>query len=42
MIDNIMGNENYVSMKRIAKDQIRWIARRQQQKDNACQKPASK
>jgi len=34
MTDDIMGKENYVSMKRIAKNQTRWIARRQQQKDD--------
>jgi len=30
MIDDIMGKENYVSMKRTAEDQTRWIGRRQQ------------
>jgi len=29
MIDDIMGKENYVIMKRTAQDQTRWIARRQ-------------
>jgi len=42
MIDNIMGKENCISMKRKAEDQKRWIVRRLQQKDDACQKPASK
>jgi len=42
MIENIMGKENYVSMKRTAEDRTRWIARRQQQKYDACQKHTSK
>jgi len=42
MVDDIMGKENYVIMKRTAEDRTRWIARRQQQKNDACQKPASK
>jgi len=42
MIDDIMGKENYVSIKRTAEDWTRWIARRQQHKDDACQQPASK
>jgi len=42
MIDNIMGKKNYVIMKRTAEDRTRWIARRQQQKDDECQKHASK
>jgi len=41
MTDNITGKENYVIMKRTTEDQTRWIVRRQQQKDDACQKPAS-
>jgi len=29
MIDDIMGMENYISMKRTAEDRTRWIVRRQ-------------
>jgi len=40
MINDIMGKENYIIMTRTAEDRTRWIARRQQQKDDACQKLA--
>jgi len=42
IIDFIMAKENDVIMKRTAEDRIRWMAKRQQQKDDACQKPANK
>jgi len=35
------GKENYVITKRTDEDRTRWIARRQQQKVDACKKPAS-
>ena len=41
MIDDIMGKEKYVIMKRTAEDRTRWIVRCQKQKDATCQEPAN-
>jgi len=41
MIDDIMEKVKYDNMKRTVEDRTKWICRRKQQMDIACQEPPS-